>query len=186
MPGTLRIAARSPSDSHSIDPLNLNVTHHVDLLVFRSPHHDGWRKWWGDTTPTAGGTTPTAKEGSLGEAGLRSQTFVMHEQATTLKHYMKVVRTRRQPIGGVRIDSYDHSNFYNEYHDQHKLTPSDRLAPNALFSYDVSPFRVVHQQSSESFGSYLTQLCAVVGGVFTVFGILDGMLHGVVKVIKQD
>ena len=162
------------------------MTHHVDLLVFRSPHHDGWRKWWGDTTPTAGGTTPTAKEGSLGEAWLRSQTFVMHEQATTLKHYMKVVRTRRQPIGGVRIDSYDHSNFYNEYHDQHKLTPSDRLAPNALFSYDVSPFRVVHQQSSESFGSYLTQLCAVVGGVFTVFGILDGMLHGVVKVIKQD
>ena len=30
------------------------------------------------------------------------------------------------------------------------------------------------------------QLCAVVGGVFTVFGILDSMLHGVVKVIKQD
>lgn len=30
------------------------------------------------------------------------------------------------------------------------------------------------------------QLCAVVGGVFTVFGILDSMLHGVVKVIKKD
>lgn len=61
-----------------------------------------------------------------------------------------------------------------------------RLLPNAVFSYDISPYRVVHMAAGDGFFAFLTQLCAVVGGVFTVFGIVDGMLYNSVKLIKRD
>jgi len=35
-----------------------------------------------------------------GEAALRQETFVMHEQATTLKHYLKVVPQRKVAVDG--------------------------------------------------------------------------------------
>ena len=56
--------------------------------------------------------------------------------------------------------------------------------PNTVFAYTVSPYRVVHRDGA-SFGSYLTQLCAVVGGVFTVFGLVDGALCNGIKAVKQ-
>ena len=34
-------------------------------------------------------------------------------------------------------------------------------------------------ETKTSIGHYLTSLCAIVGGVFTVFGIIDNVLHSV-------
>ena len=42
------------------------------------------------------------------------------------------------------------------------------------------------RESGESWGAFLTQLCAVVGGVFTVFGLIDGVLFTAVKTVKAD
>ena len=55
-----------------------------------------------------------------------------------------------------------------------------------MYKRQVSPYRVVHRETAQSFGSYLTQLCAVVGGVFTVFGLVDGALYNGIKAVKQD
>lgn len=114
----------------------------------------------------------------------------MHEQGTTLKHYLKVVPTRRVDVEGGELDTYEYSTNYNEFHQGH-LRPhaqqeQQRLVPNTVFSYDVSPYRVVHRDHASSIGTYLTQLCAVVGGVFTVFGLIDGMLYTGIKAMKQD
>ena len=49
----------------------------------------------------------------------------------------------------------------------------------------MSPYRVVHRETAQSFGSYLTQLCAVVGGVFTVFGLVDGAFYNGIKAVKD-
>ena len=117
----------------------------------------------------------------------------MHEQATTLKHYLKVVPTRHVTRGGrVSADSYVYSANYNEFHPPDRKPKSrsgdemEKLVPNAVFSYNISPLRVVHRESGESWGAFLTQLCAVVGGVFTVFGLIDGVLFTAVKTVKAD
>ena len=68
----------------------------------------------------------------------------------------------------------------------HLADPMQRLVPNAVFTYGISPYRVVHREEAESLGAFLTQLCAIVGGVFTVFGIIDSMLYHGVKAAKQD
>ena len=42
------------------------------------------------------------------------------------------------------------------------------------------------KQERQSLGSFLTQLCAIVGGCFTVFGLIDSALFYGVKAVKQD
>ena len=64
--------------------------------------------------------------------------------------------------------------------------PNPNQVPNAVFSYDISPYRVVHREERQSLGSFLTQLCAIVGGCFTVFGLIDSALFYGVKAVKQD
>ena len=141
----------------------------------------------------------------------------MHEQATTLKHYLKVVPQRRvavdgrvsdtfplgsglglglvglanpDPIPSQVSDTFQYSTNYNEFRPTdlkpHAADPQQRLVPNAVFSYDISPYRVVHREESQSLGSFLTQLCAIVGGCFTVFGLIDSALFYGVKAVKQD
>ena len=61
---------------------------------------------------------------------------------------------------------------------QYSVTSSFRLAivngvrqnvlPGAFWVYDISPFMVVVSKKSTPFFEFLTGLCAIVGGVFTV------------------
>ena len=91
---------------------------------------------------------------------------------------------------GVPHDAYSYSTMYNEFHPAkakvHARRLEERLVPNAVFSYSVSPLRVVKTATAQSLGSLLTQLCAIVGGTWTVFGVLDGILFNGMKAIKVD
>lgn len=192
VPGSLRISAASPQAAHSFDPLMMNATHHVDALLFVPPRYDrvansdAAAEWTTQLrTHSLGAITD-----SPGELRLRASTFVMHEQATTLKHYLKVVPQRRVELSGKVSDTFQYSTNYNEFRPAelkpHAADPMQRLVPNAVFTYGISPYRVVHREEAESLGAFLTQLCAIVGGVFTVFGIIDSMLYHGVKAAKQD
>lgn len=54
-----------------------------------------------------------------------------------------------------------------------------RLLTNVgvFFMYDMSPMMVQLTEHQRSFTHFLTGVCAIVGGVFTVAGMLDGMLY---------
>jgi hypothetical protein len=54
---------------------------------------------------------------------------------------------------------------------------SARTLPGLFVFYDLSPVRVVITEARPSFLHYLTNLCAIVGGVFAVSGLLDGAVH---------
>mmetsp|Transcript_48321 Transcript_48321/g.156213 ORF Transcript_48321/g.156213 Transcript_48321/m.156213 type:complete len:578 (+) Transcript_48321:42-1775(+) len=209
VPGTLRISAQS--HLHSFDPLSMNVTHHVDSFLFLEPGDDAGERlhlsdaarFW-RTVPRRDGAARTMHHSlgvidgghGVGESQLRRETFVMHRQATTLKHFLKVVPTRSvMRAAPAPLDSYQYSTTFNEFspheaklamHVAGEDLEPRALVPQTVFSYDISPLRVVHRQAVGSFGDYLTQLCAVVGGVFTVFGLIDNVIHAGVKAAKQD
>ena len=46
-----------------------------------------------------------------------------------------------------------------------------------LKRYDLSPIVVNFTQKQEPFLHFIVQLCAILGGVFTVAGIIDGIFH---------
>ena len=48
---------------------------------------------------------------------------------------------------------------------------------SAKFTYDLSPMSVIVSEESVPFYHFFTNLCAIIGGVFTVIGIIDSLLH---------
>jgi hypothetical protein len=62
-----------------------------------------------------------------------------------------------------------------------KPIENQRSLPGVYFFYDLSPIMVQVKESRRSFFHFLTQLCAIIGGVFTVAGIVDRMVHATVQ-----
>ena len=49
----------------------------------------------------------------------------------------------------------------------------------------VSPVSVAYEEHKESFADFVTQLCAIIGGVFTIMGMLDAVLHASLRKFKR-
>jgi hypothetical protein len=57
--------------------------------------------------------------------------------------------------------------------------------PAIWFRYDISPLTVKYREKGEAFFSFLTAICAVVGGVFTVANMIDGLLFSASEYYKK-
>jgi hypothetical protein len=49
----------------------------------------------------------------------------------------------------------------------------------------MSPIQLVVTERPKPLYHFLTSFCAVIGGVFTVAGIVDAMVHGIGKIKKK-
>ena len=109
----------------------------------------------------------------------------MHEQATTLKHYLKVVPFQYVFLDEDRQHTYLYKANYNEYRPRKKEWYEGKadayidteLVPNAVFYYDISPVKVVVQEETQSFASFVTKICAVIGGIYVVVGLFDNVVY---------
>ncbi|KAJ3382593.1 hypothetical protein HDU84_004201 [Entophlyctis sp. JEL0112] len=57
--------------------------------------------------------------------------------------------------------------------------------PGVFFNFDISPMLVTYTEYKKPFSHFLTDVCAVVGGVFTVGGIIDGLIYTAEKRLKM-
>ena len=57
--------------------------------------------------------------------------------------------------------------------------------PGVFFSYEMSPVMVKYSLKDKSVGHFLTGLCAIIGGVFTVAGILDKLIYTSSRLIAE-
>lgn len=46
-----------------------------------------------------------------------------------------------------------------------------------FFVYDLSQFMVEVVDNAQTFSRFLVNVCAIVGGVFTITGVLDSIIH---------
>ncbi len=51
------------------------------------------------------------------------------------------------------------------------------LLPGVFVNYELSPLRVRIYERRRSLGHFLTNCCAIIGGVLTVAGLLDSLLY---------
>ena len=176
VPGNLRISAASPE--HSFNMRTMNVTHHVDKLIFSSLKE----------TFRLRHVLPLEQR-----SGLLSASYGMHQELATLKHYLKVVPFQYQFLDGERQHTYLYKANYNEYQPR-KLEwyegkadayVDTDLVPNAAFHYDISPVMVVVQEETQSFSSFVTKICAVIGGIYTVVGLLDNVVYHTGQKLKK-
>lgn len=99
----------------------------------------------------------------------------------THEYVMKVVPTIYDPPNGDRVSTYQYTYAYRSY-DTYQL---GGRVPAIWFRYDLSPITVRYQEKRQPFYSFLTTICAIVGGTFTVAGIIDSCVFTASEIFKK-
>ena len=100
---------------------------------------------------------------------------VVKDGSGVFQYYVKVVPTTYQFASGLSLDScqYSVTDQFKSAHDP----AAGFVLPGVFFIYDISPIMVRFTEKRPSLAFFLTSLCAIVGGVFAVAGIIDGILY---------
>jgi len=113
-------------------------------------------------------------------------------QSGMFQYYVKVVRTEyedRTTINGAN-SAVLASNQYSVTEHFRRLdfgaTATGAGLPGIYIFYDFSPVCMRIEKEPRSLSHLLTMLCAVVGGTFTVMGLLDGFIErGLSRVLRD-
>jgi hypothetical protein len=97
---------------------------------------------------------------------------VMHQ------YYINVVPTTYEDLNGKQLFVHQFTANSNEI--------QTYMLPALYFRYDLSPVTVKYTLKKETFFRFLVQICAIIGGIFTVAGIIDAIVHkSVVAILKK-
>ncbi|CAJ1971782.1 unnamed protein product [Sphenostylis stenocarpa] len=98
------------------------------------------------------------------------------------QYFIKVVPTVYTDVNGHTIQS-------NQFSVTEHFRTGDvgrlQSLPGVFFFYDLSPIKVTFTEEHVSFLHFLTNVCAIVGGIFTVSGILDSFIYHGQRAIKK-
>ena len=125
-----------------------NITHTINSLTFGDPF-------------------PGAAYPLDGQTRRLQDTHGMHQ------YYVKVVPTTYKKLGAV------HAIESNQYsvteHSRHLSPASDRGLPGVYFYYEISPVQAAFEEkrSTRTLARFVTSVCAIVGGLFTVMGLVE-------------
>uniref|UniRef100_A0A5B6ZLB4 Putative endoplasmic reticulum-Golgi intermediate compartment protein 3-like n=1 Tax=Davidia involucrata TaxID=16924 RepID=A0A5B6ZLB4_DAVIN len=98
------------------------------------------------------------------------------------QYFIKVVPTIYTDIRGRTIQSNQFS--VTEHFKSAEMGRSQSL-PGVFFFYDLSPIKVTFTEEHASFLHFMTHICAIIGGVFTVAGIVDSFIYHGQKSLKK-
>mmetsp|Transcript_133227 Transcript_133227/g.371389 ORF Transcript_133227/g.371389 Transcript_133227/m.371389 type:complete len:352 (+) Transcript_133227:166-1221(+) len=92
-----------------------------------------------------------------------------YSDSAIFEYYTKVVPTTYIPLDKPPLHVYQFTANSNRI--------ANQQMPSLYLRYDFSPVTVRYQETREKFSHFLVQICAVIGGIFTVAGILDSVVH---------
>jgi len=98
--------------------------------------------------------------------------FVSKDSGHSHVHYIKVVTKLLKHYG----NPHDTTSYKYTVHSNKFQSPKDK-EPTVEFRYDLSPISIVVTQESVPWYRFMTSTCAIIGGVFTVIGLLENVIH---------
>ena len=104
--------------------------------------------------------------------------FISEHIDRTYEHYIQIVPTIYKTHSGTSIKTYKYSVTSAEHSDTERF-------PSAKFSYQISPMAVVISEGGTPLYTFLTNICAIIGGLFTVFSMLNTAADSAVKTFKK-
>jgi len=99
------------------------------------------------------------------------------------QYFVKVVPTIYSGLDGTIINTNQFS--VTEHYRAISMKGDGHGLPGVFFMYDLSPIMVMFTEKQRSFAHFLTSVCAIVGGVFTVAGIVDSLVYHSMRSIKK-
>jgi thiol-disulfide isomerase/thioredoxin len=164
VPGNFHINLHSKKFSQH--PELINSTHYIDNL------------WFGKAlTYNMFSSLPAQVRTQIAAQRLEGKAFVATRKNHTYVHYLKLVTSTYKKTGRPDIHLYKYSAHSNEY--------EDPVVPSVMIRYDLSPMSLVVTESHMPFYHFITNACAIIGGVFTVIGLIDSMVHQVVEGLNK-
>jgi len=171
VPGTLKLLLHTTEHDH--DAHLINSSHVVDSLWFGEPLSRAQRL----QLPAADQLellSPTSHR-------LDGLPFISAESGHSHVHYLKVVtkviKHQSSRVHDTLAYKYTvHSNRYEE---------PNNGEPLIEFKYDLSPISIVVQQERVPAYKFITSSCAIIGGVFTVIGLLENVVHHTASALSK-
>ncbi|KAI9193660.1 endoplasmic reticulum vesicle transporter-domain-containing protein [Polychytrium aggregatum] len=104
----------------------------------------------------------------------------------TFQYFVKVVSTKFELKNGSKIATNQFSITENDMDTTAKAgMPQQGYLPGVFFNYDISPMLITYVEYQKPFAHFLTDVCAIVGGIFTVAGIVDSFVYKAEKSFKR-
>nr|XP_053628893.1 endoplasmic reticulum-Golgi intermediate compartment protein 3-like [Cherax quadricarinatus] len=101
--------------------------------------------------------------------------FKTEKGPKTINYYIKIVPTTYEKVDGSTLSTNQFS--VTQHQKNIQLGMGETGLPGVFFTYELSPMMVKYTEKHKSLGHFLTGVCAVIGGVFTVAGILDSIIY---------
>ena len=104
--------------------------------------------------------------------------FVSGHSHASHEHFLKVVRTSFRLLSGSLVGTY-HLSSSSSQHEAHEQPPA------VSFTYDLSPMQVVITEEAEGLFRFVVFIFAIIGGGFTVFGLIDSLFFHTERVLRE-
>lgn len=172
MTGSVEIL-RVPSEFHfqvkaqdkSLVASLTNVSHEVHQMVFADSGIDEWTKL----------VRRLPNEISQNLNPLAGQKFIAKRNNESPQHFFQVVST-----------NYYDKLVYQVTAQSHLKEEDHHAIPKAKFSYTISPMTVDISYARKPFYQFLTSVCALLGGAYTIIRVLYGATDFVAKKYKAQ
>jgi len=137
--------------THDVDFLarNINVTHTIHHLSFGVPY--------------PGVVNPLDGHVETDYAG-----------ASMVQYFVKVVPTTYTYLNNETVTTNQYSVTEHNHHVDLSDTPNG--VPGMFVLYDMSPITVRYTESRKSFFHFLTNVCAIIGGIITIASLIDNAI----------
>jgi hypothetical protein len=122
----------------------------------------------------------TLFDASTALSPLDDRTFATDALHKAYHHYLKVVSTHFQRQSG-RVNYSKAAMVYQMLEASQVMAYGPDDVPEARFSFDLSPMAVVISKKSMALYEFVTHICALIGGTFTVVGLMSGALNLIFK-----
>ncbi|XP_076825366.1 endoplasmic reticulum-Golgi intermediate compartment protein 1-like [Clavelina lepadiformis] len=97
-------------------------------------------------------------------------------------YVMKIVPTVYESIDGKTRYLYQYTHAYKDYI---AYGHGHKIMPAVWFRYELTPITVKYTEKRKPLYHFITMVCAIIGGTFTVAGIVDSMIFSATEMYKK-
>lgn len=98
------------------------------------------------------------------------------------EYHLRIVPSIYEELDGSRLRPYQYQYAYKKYI---SLGFTGHVIPAIWFKYDINPISVKYKKHRRPFYEFLCMTCAIVGGTFTVAGIVDSLVFSASNLIEK-
>ncbi|XP_028514865.1 endoplasmic reticulum-Golgi intermediate compartment protein 3 [Exaiptasia diaphana] len=117
------------------------------------------------------------------EYPLDNTAIVADEPGSMYQYFVKIVPTTYNKLSGEVLHTHQFS--VTKHKRKVKQRSGEHGLPGVFVLYEFSPMMVQYTESRRSFMHFLTGVCAIIGGIFTVAGLVDSMIYHSSRAIQK-